>query len=202
LVGAGGAAGALSSSSLPETFKSKTSPDGAEARAWWRVDRLNARSGSFASGDIEGGGRKVSSLTVVGFGAHIYASRLLGTGRNILILVTAICHGHRSILGSRKSGGYELYIKDYKKGNEPSRTVSGDEKTCPFTYIIGVTRAIRKCWDKRTTERSVELPPSAVSWFDLEVPEGILSELVLVIRASIKDQRSIEGRELLSSAVI
>ena len=38
-------------------------------------------------------------------------------------------------------------------------------------HVIGVTRATRKCWDKRTTEHSVELLSSAVSWFDLEVPE-------------------------------
>jgi hypothetical protein len=81
------------------------------------------------------------------------------------------------------AGGYKLHIKDYKEGNEPSHTVSGDEKACLFAYIIGVTRATRKCWDKRTTERSVELLSSAVSWFDLEVPENILSETVLVTRA-------------------
>lgn len=72
------------------------------------------------------------------------------------------------------AGGYILHIKDYKESNEPNRTVSGDEKACPFAYIIGVTRATRKCWDKRTTESSVELLSSAVSCFDLEVPENIL----------------------------
>jgi hypothetical protein len=76
-----------------------------------------------------------------------------------------------------------LHIKDYKESNELSHTVSGDKKACLFAYIIGVTRAMKKCWDKRTTECSVELLSFMVSWFDLEVPKNILSETVLVTRA-------------------
>jgi hypothetical protein len=53
LAGAGWAAGALSSPSLPETFKSKTSPNGAGFCTWERVDHLTVWIASFVRGGIE-----------------------------------------------------------------------------------------------------------------------------------------------------
>ena len=53
LAGAGWAAGALFSPSLPETFKSKTSPDGMGICTWECVDRLTALIASFVRGGIK-----------------------------------------------------------------------------------------------------------------------------------------------------
>src|SRR6202046_1154205 len=64
LAGASWAAGASSSPSLPETFKSKTSPDGAGVCTWERVDGLTVRIASFARGGIEEKIREVASLVV------------------------------------------------------------------------------------------------------------------------------------------
>ena len=53
LAGAGWAAGALSSPSLLETFKSKTSPDGMGICTWECIDHLTVQIASFVRGGIE-----------------------------------------------------------------------------------------------------------------------------------------------------